>query len=337
MKPFAIAFAAALLAATLAAGPTMAMSQQTADVEAQIRALGKRWDGEVNQKSKQLYMPLLAKVPRKDIAVTKDLAYGADAQQKLDIYVRGTTGRGRPVVVYAHGGGLVRGDKNEPGTDGLIYSNVPVYFARHGMVGVNMNYRLVPNTTYPGAGADVAGAVTWLRTNIAKYGGDPNAIFVLGTSGGGTALATYLYEPKVQGANGPEIAGAILLSGVIELDKQGPRERDTRGYYGDDKSIWASLDPYNKIDSYTGKRVPTFIINAELDPTEIELAGGMRHFAKLCERDKACPRYYQAQNMNHITTSLSLGTDDDSLGAELRDFVRRTMAVHVAPKTAQKM
>jgi acetyl esterase len=337
MTRIAFAFAAALGAAWLGAGPAVAMSQQTTDVEAQIRALGKRFDGEVIRKSEALYVPLLAKVPRAGIDVTKDIAYGADPKQKLDIYVRGKTGHGKPVVVYIHGGGLARGDKDETGTDGLINSNVPVYFARHGMVGVNLNYRLVPGVTYPGAGADVASAAAWLRANVAKYGGDPNAIFMIGHSAGGTALGTYLYDPKAQGPDGPEIAGAIFLSGVIELDKSGPRAAVTRQYYGDDQSTWASLDAYNKIDSYTGKRVPTFIINAELDPTEIELPGGVRHFAKLCERDKVCPRYYQAQSMNHISTSLSLGTDDDSLGAEMRDFVRRTLAARAPQKTAAKM
>jgi hypothetical protein len=40
--------------------------------------------------------------------------------------------------------------------------------------------------------------------------------------------------------------------------------------------------------------------------------------------------------MNHLSTSLSLGTDDDSLGAELRDFVRTTLAAQTTQKTAGK-
>ena len=41
--------------------------------------------------------------------------------------------------------------------------------------------------------------------------------------------------------------------------------------------------------------------------------------------------------MNHVSTAMSLGTDDDSLGSELRDFVRKTMAARAPQKTAQKM
>ena len=326
---------AAALALSLLGTHAFAISKETADAEAQVRAMGKRWDGEVGRMTTPLYVPLLAKVSRTDIQATKDISYGADALQKLDVYVAIRHASHRPVVVYIHGGGLVRGDKDSPDTNGLVNSNVPVYFAHHGMVGVSINYRLVPNIKYPDGGADVALAVKWVRENIAKYGGDPNAIFLIGHSAGGTILGTYLYDAKVN-ANAPTIAGAIFLSGVIELDEDGPREGDTRNYYGDDKSRWASLDAYNKIDTYKGKRVPTFIINAEYDPYEIQTRGGVKHFAKLCERDKVCPRYYQAQGMNHISTAMSLGTDDDSLGAEMRDFIARTLAppsqMSMAPK-----
>jgi acetyl esterase len=328
------AAAATILAGSLRCEPALAMSQDTAQVEAQIRALGHRWNGEVLEKTEPLFVPLLAKVSRADIAATKDLAYGVDAKQKLDIYAPVKPVRGRPVVVYIHGGGLTVGDKDDANTDGLINSNVPVYFAHHGMIGVNLNYRLVPGIQYPAGGEDLASAIEFLRAHVAQYGGNPDAIFVIGHSAGGYLLGTYLYDGKVNG-NAPLIAGAIFLSGIIELDREGPRAERTRQYYGDDKASWASLDPYARIDSYKGKRVPTFIINAELDSTDIELQGGVHHFGKLCALDKACPRYYQAQNMNHLSTSLSLGTDDDSLGHELRDFIHRILVAKPPVKTAQ--
>ena len=65
-------------------GPARAMSQETAAAEAQIRAIGHRWDGEVLQKTQPLFVPLLGKVSRADIAATKDLAYGGDPAEALD-------------------------------------------------------------------------------------------------------------------------------------------------------------------------------------------------------------------------------------------------------------
>lgn len=334
MKRFGALSAVTILACGLLSAPGVAMDQDTANVEAKIRAIGHRWDGEVQQKTLPLFVPLIAKVSRADIAATKDLAYGDDPKQKLDVYAPAKAVHGRPVVVYIHGGGLVRGDKDDENTNGLISSNVPVYFVHHGMIGVNLNYRLVPGIKYPAGGEDVASAIRWLHANIAHYGGNPDEIFVIGHSAGGYHLGTYLYDGKVND-NALQIAGAIFLSGVIELDREGPRVDVTRQYYGDDKATWAAMDPYARIDSYQGKRVPTFIINAQLDSTEIELRGGVNHFAKLCALDKACPRYYQAQSMNHLSTALSLGTDDDSLGYQLRDFIRNTLAAKPPAKTAQ--
>jgi len=207
----ALLLAAALVSGAALGAPAFAMSQDTANAEAQVRAIGHRWDGEVLQKTQPLFVPLLGKVGRGDVASTKDLAYGSDPKQKFDIYAPVKAVKGRPVVVYVHGGGLRGGDKDEQGTQGLINSNVPVYFAHHGMIGVSMNYRLVPGVQYPGGGDDLASVVKWLHANIAQYGGNPNQIFVIGHSAGGTVLGTYLYDGKVNG-NAPQIAGAMFLS-----------------------------------------------------------------------------------------------------------------------------
>lgn len=336
MKLSATAVTGSLVLGCLLAGPVLAMSKQTAEVEAKVRELGKRWDAEVLQKTAPLYVPLLQKVSRQGLAIDQDISYGPDDKQKLDVYVAEKKGRNRPVVVYIHGGGLTGGDKNSPNTEGTQNSNVPVYFAKHGMVGVSINYRLVPQAKYPSGGEDLRGAVTWLRANVQKYGGDPNSIFLIGHSAGGTHLGTYMYDADVQPKDGPSVAGAIFLSGVPELDKTGPRQTVTRAYYGDDESKWASLDGYNKVDVYKGPKIPTFIITAELDPSALEMPG-VRLYQKLCIRDQACPRYLQAQNQNHLSTSLSLGTDDDSVGSEMRDFIRKTLAARPAQKTAQKM
>ena len=50
MKIVAVAVTALLGLSGLAV-PVLAMSKETADVEAQVRAIGKRWDAEVLQKT----------------------------------------------------------------------------------------------------------------------------------------------------------------------------------------------------------------------------------------------------------------------------------------------
>jgi acetyl esterase len=324
MQKLIIATIFGLGAAALIAGDARAESQEMAEVHAKVRAIGKVWNRDVLEKTQPLYVPILAKASKKGVKIAKDLAYGTDPLNKLDVYVPTAKAAPRPIVVFIHGGGLSGGDKNSEGTEGQIYGNIPTYFARHGMVGVNVNYRLTPGgVTYPGGAADLAAIVTWLRQNAATYGGDPNSIYMIGNSAGGTHLATYLYNASVQPADGPSIAGAILLSGAVGIDATGPREKVTRAYYGDDKSKWAERAPVNLVDTYQGKKVPTFIITAEFDPGEIETPG-IELYAKLCKRDNGCPRALQLRGHNHLSTALSFNTEDDVLGSAIRDFIATT-------------
>jgi ABC-type proline/glycine betaine transport system substrate-binding protein len=59
MNISAVAIAAAL--ALACAAPAFASGKETADAEAQVRAIGKRWDGEVLSKTTRLYVPLLSR------------------------------------------------------------------------------------------------------------------------------------------------------------------------------------------------------------------------------------------------------------------------------------
>jgi acetyl esterase/lipase len=59
----------------------------------------------------------------------------------LDLY-RHERSAGVPVVLFVHGGAFVRGDKD---VTGEVYANVCYYFARHGYLGVNVEYRLAPD------------------------------------------------------------------------------------------------------------------------------------------------------------------------------------------------
>jgi triacylglycerol lipase len=324
MKTLIIATMLGLGAAALVVADARAESQEMAQVHAKVRAIGKQWNRDVLEKTQPLYVPLLAKASKKGVAVKKDLAYGPDPANKLDVYAPTAKGSGRPIVVFIHGGGLSGGDKNSDGTDGQIYANIPTYFARHGMVGVNVNYRLTPGgAKYPSGAEDLAGIVTWLRQNAAAYGGDAGRLYMIGNSAGGTHLATYLYNASVQPGGDPGLAGAILLSGAVGIDAGGPREAVTKAYYGDDKSKWAERAPVNLVDTYQGKKVPTFIITAEFDPGEIETPG-IELYAKLCKRDNGCPRALQLRGHNHLSTALSFNTEDDVLGSNIRDFIAMT-------------
>ena len=83
-----------------------------------------------------------------------------------------------PVLINIHGGGWSEGDKSED--LGLLQS-----FAEIGWVAVAINYRLVPDVTFPAQLDDCRAALKWVVENIGQYGGDPDNIVLWGTSAGG--------------------------------------------------------------------------------------------------------------------------------------------------------
>ncbi|MBB3034258.1 alpha/beta hydrolase [Alteriqipengyuania lutimaris] len=107
------------------------------------------------------------------------LAYGRHEDRKLFIYRSEDAPEDalQPVLVFFHGGGWSDGD---PASYGFIGRN----FAPRGFVVVNVGYRLLPEGKYPAMLADSAAALRWTTQNIAKYGGDPERIYLMGHSAG---------------------------------------------------------------------------------------------------------------------------------------------------------
>ncbi len=61
-----------------------------------------------------------------------------------------------PLLIFVHGGAFTEGSRHRS-TE--IYANVLYYFARHGVVGINVGYRLAPEAQYPEATNDIAKVV----------------------------------------------------------------------------------------------------------------------------------------------------------------------------------
>src|SRR5205085_3613438 len=131
------------------------------------------------------------------------ITYGADPKQVLDVYTADSAPgrRPRPVLLFVHGGGFRGGDKHGP----FYPDNVTLWAARHGMVGINIDYRLAPQNPYPAAAQDLAAAIGWARANAARYGGDPRRIVLFGHSAGANHVADYLGHRELRGAEAASV------------------------------------------------------------------------------------------------------------------------------------
>lgn len=99
-----------------------------------------------------------------------------------------------PVLVWIHGGAFVMGSGSTPLYDGRT-------FTRHGIVVVTFNYRLGLLGFLGGNHAlrDQVAALAWVRDNIAAFGGDPEAVTVMGESAGAASVAALLAIPAARG------------------------------------------------------------------------------------------------------------------------------------------
>ncbi len=92
----------------------------------------------------------------------------------------GTAGRkGSPAFLYLHGGGFVAGSARSRPTDLQEVAEICKALV------VSVEYRLAPETPFPGALEDNYAALTWLNKNAEVIGIDPARIAIGGDSAGG--------------------------------------------------------------------------------------------------------------------------------------------------------
>lgn len=138
------------------------------EVLGQIRAVGRGVTPETPGVLTELLAPLHQERGYLAPRVERDLPYGSDPRHLVDVHTPGSpAAEAAPVLLFVHGGGHVSGDKSDPKTP--WFDHIGGWAVRHGMVGVNMSYRLAPQHQWPSGAEDVAAAVAWTRKNIAEW------------------------------------------------------------------------------------------------------------------------------------------------------------------------
>jgi acetyl esterase len=278
------------------------MTNLPTEVRTAIVQMGPRLDDSIASRTYALMQRLQA--PRAGLAVGRDVGYGEDPLQKLDLYAPHLrTVRTHPVVIFVHGGDFTGGDKRNG-------DNVAAYFARHGMLGVAMNYRLAPAVTWPEQSLDVGKVVSWLCLNAARYGGDPHRMIVIGFSTGASVVASYIFDQSIQTTR-DGVVGAVLMSGGFGYGSRKPV------YYGEDPAKAAERQPRAHINQST---LPVLIVTAEFDPPNWA-AESLELAAAICRHRDKCPPFLWLSGHNHISEAASIDTPDDRLGHEILGFV----------------
>lgn len=187
------------------------------------------------------------------------LAYGQDRLQALDYWAGASTDA--PLVVFVHGGGWKRGDKQ------MMRGSAKLeHWQAAGYAVASLNYRLVPDASVEQQAADVAGAVAYLRANAAQLGVDRERIALVGHSAGAHLVALVGTDPQYlrgAGLSLNDVDGVVPLDGAAydvpdQMDENARLMGDTyRQAFGTDPARQRALSPTFHAE---GPNAPAFLI-----------------------------------------------------------------------------
>ena len=286
-------------------------------LDAAIEKLGRTLSPAMLQGTAALFANKVARATPDFCTVERDLRYGPDERHRLDVFQPNAAGaKPAPVLIFVHGGGFISGDKGGP--DAPFYNHVGAWAVRHGLIGVTMTYRLAPGAPWPAGAADIAGALAWLGGNIARFGGDPAQIFLMGQSAGAVHVAGYLAGHHGSAKDAPSLAGAIMLSGLYDLVslEHSPFEH---AYFGTDA---AQFPVRSSLDALLKTEVPCLFALAEFDPPNFQQQAIRLVEAHLAAKG-AWPRLLYLLGQNHLSELMQLTAPTDNLGPSLASFIAR--------------
>lgn len=196
----------------------------------------------------------LARNPDRGTRVVRDLAYGEEPRQKLDLYVPAREGP-HPILIFFHGGGWDSGSKDAYGFAGRR-------FAAEGYLTAVPSYRLRPGATYPVFMHDAAAAVAETLRRAPDEGGDPDRLFLVGHSAGAYNAVQLAVAPEFLAEHGltPAVIDAVAgLAGPYDFLPLDPGAAEETFGTADDL---AATQPVRRV---TDEAPPMILVTGDAD------------------------------------------------------------------------
>ena len=188
----------------------------------------------------------------------------------------GSAPSGAGALVFFHGGGWVIGnlDSHDETCRQLC--------AKAGISVIATDYRLAPETRFPGAVEDCYATAKWVADNASSLGLDPARIAIGGDSAGGNLAAVTALMARDRGA--PDLRFQLLIYPVADHDFDTPSYvENADGYFLTKNAMRWFWDHYapdrkDRDDSYASPLrakdlsglPPALVITAEYDPLRDE-------------------------------------------------------------------
>jgi arylformamidase len=251
-------------------------------------------------------------ITRRHIGEPERIAYGPAEIERLDIY------RSRrvpaPIFVFIHGGAWRSGRSK----DFAVPAEMLLRAGAHYVVpefawvqDVSGNLMVLAD--------QVRRAVAWVHENIARFGGDPNRLYIGGQSSGGHLAAVALTTDwQCQfGLPADIIKGGICISGMYDLT---PVRLSARSRYVEfDDATIASLSPIRHLDRL---RAPLIVAYGTRETPEFQRQN--REFAAAVEAAGKKVRLLVGEHYNHFELPETLGNPYGLLGRAALDLMGLT-------------
>ena len=264
--------------------------------------------------------------------VERGIAYAEprSERQLLDVYAPQTGSDDLPVVLWIHGGGWMRGSKDDMNAK-------PDAFVAKGFVFVPVNYRFIPHVDMQTIVRDVAKSAGWIHKNIGRYGGSPNRIFIMGHSAGAQLAALLCTDSRYIEAEGvprESISGCVPVDGDTydvplqvatatarqKSQNQPPPKMGHPEKFGE-LARQRELSAVNHVAPNRG--IAPFLILHVADHTDTA-AQAYRLWAAL-DQAGVPAQIYGASSTDHVKLDRDLGVEGDPAAKALFEFTSRCL------------
>jgi len=240
-----------LLTLVLAAGLPSANAQTTSAPERRLNsATLSRVSAAVAEGSLEDGSDILGKVtlPAK-IRVLRDVAYGSDTLQHMDVYMPQSATTNAPVLLMVHGGAWRGGDKAAQ----AVVENKAAYWVSKGWVLVSINYRLQPNSGPLEQLQDLVQALGMAQSMSGSWGADPGKFVLMGHSSGAHLVALLSASPEMALSLGtrPWLGAVLLDSAALDVPAL-MRQRHLRLFdaaFSNDPEYWRVTSPVHQLNA----------------------------------------------------------------------------------------
>lgn len=247
-------------------------------------------------------------------ATLKDLPYGIDKAQALDVYLPDTELTNRPIVFMVHGGAWRIGDK----TNHSVIKTKVRRWVKQGWIVVSVNYRLIPAADPYTQAEDVATALAYVQNHSAEWGADASKIILMGHSSG-AHLVSLLATDKALGEKfslKPILGSVWLDSAALDVTEimQNPHSRFYDKAFGDSAEYWRKVSAIEHL--HKDVQPIALICSSQRDDSCPQAQALADKTAQLAVRTKII-----TVDLSHHQINATLG-DNTSYTWQVEDFMR---------------